>query len=150
MMWRTMDSERARETLAWVPTSSRRRRTTARQRRQPRDGTPTLKIVPDEHDRLSLAHLSEHKIVQSSGDVSEPTPENVERLDNYKPRGRTYKVSLIFAGEASSAISKLMTELKAENPNDVIKHALALLLSAQGKEILLRDPKTGAVTLVEI
>ena len=43
----------------------------------------------------------------------------------------------------------LMVHLKVDNPNEVIKPALSLLVSALGKEILLRDPKTGIIDLVE-
>jgi len=45
---------------------------------------------------------------------------------------------------------ELMTDLRVNSPNEVAKRAIALLLSAREKDILLRDRKTGALEAVEI
>lgn len=77
-------------------------------------------------------------------------PENVESLAKYRPSGRKYQVSLTLSGEAGTSMSQLMTQLNAENPNEVVLRAIALLVSAQGKEILLRDRKTGTTEAIEV
>ena len=76
--------------------------------------------------------------------------ENVESLESYRPTGRKYQVALTLSGGAGAAMSKLMTDLNADTPNEVVLRAIALLASAQGKEILLRDPKTGATEAIEV
>jgi hypothetical protein len=83
-------------------------------------------------------------------DPGQLVTESVESLAKYKPVSRNYKVSLTFSGEAGAAMSGLMTELGVNIPNEVAKLAIALLASARGKEILLRDPVTGAVEVVEL
>jgi hypothetical protein len=75
--------------------------------------------------------------------------ENVESLAKYKPISRNYEVSLTFSGEAGAAMSGLMADLGVKIPNEVVKLAIALLVSARGKEILLRDPVTGAIEVVD-
>lgn len=76
--------------------------------------------------------------------------EPVTNLDKYKPSGKTYEVSLKFSGEAGASMRDLMEKLEVDNPNEVALRAIALLLSAQGKDILLRDPKTGRSEAVEV
>jgi len=76
--------------------------------------------------------------------------ENVESLEKYRPGSRKYQVSLTLSGEAGASMSQLMTQLGAESPNEVVLRAIALLASAQGKEILLRDRKTGMTEAVEV
>jgi hypothetical protein len=74
-------------------------------------------------------------------------PENVTSFPT--PAGKTYQVSLAFSGEASTAMSQLMINLGVDSPNEVAKRAIALLLSAQGKEVLLKDPKTGTTEAIQ-
>jgi len=76
-------------------------------------------------------------------------PENVSSLADYQPENKKHVVSLSFSGGAATAISELMTTLQVPNANEVAKRAIALLLSAQGKEIILRNPKTGETQTVE-
>ena len=83
-------------------------------------------------------------------DPGQPERENVESLAMYRPGSRNYQVSLTFSGQAGAFMSELMTHLGVDTPNEVVKRAIPLLLSARGKEILLRDPKTGAIEIVEI
>jgi hypothetical protein len=77
-------------------------------------------------------------------------PENVESLEKYRPGGRKHQISLTLSGEAVASMSQLMTQLSTENPNEVVLRAIALLASAQGKEILLRDRKTGVTEAIEV
>jgi hypothetical protein len=79
-----------------------------------------------------------------------PDPVKVTSLADYRPTGRSYEVSITFSGDAAVSMSKLMVQLKVDNPNDVVKRAIALLLTAEGKQILLVDPKTGTAETVEI
>ena len=65
------------------------------------------------------------------------------------PGGKPFQVSLTFSGDANTAMRKLMTNLGVDSPNEVAKRAIALLLSAQGKEVLLRDPKTGVTEVFD-
>ena len=74
-------------------------------------------------------------------------PENVTNLPMVG--GKTYQVSLTFSGDAAIAMRKLMNDLGVDNPNEVAKRAIALLLSAQGKEVVLNDPKTGTTEVIE-
>jgi hypothetical protein len=76
--------------------------------------------------------------------------ENVESLAKYRPTGRRFQVSLTLSGEAGNSMSQLMTELKAESANEVVLRAIALLVSAQGKEILLKDRRTGDIEAIEV
>jgi hypothetical protein len=117
-------------------------------RRSPKNRVSVLAAeVPSS---LDPAVPQQRKALKAIRGFGQHEPENVESLANYKPVSKTYWVSLAFSGEAGSAMSELMTKLKVDNPNEVVKPALALLLSAQGKEILLRDPETGAVEMVEV
>ncbi len=78
--------------------------------------------------------------------------ENVDNLDKYKPASKTlgvYDVSLTFSGNAGRNMSDLMDWLDVKTPNEVVLRAIALLLSAKGKEILLRDT-TGTIESVEV
>jgi hypothetical protein len=77
-------------------------------------------------------------------------PENVESLAKYRPGSRKYQISLTLSGEAGASMSQLMTQLNAETPNEVVLRAIALLVSAQGKEILLRDRKSGMTETIEV
>jgi hypothetical protein len=77
-------------------------------------------------------------------------PEKIESLERYIPGGKKYEVSLTFSGEAGAKIGELMTKLDVDTPNEVVKLTIALLLSAQGKEILFRDPETGVVEVVDV
>ena len=47
-------------------------------------------------------------------------------------------------------MSGLMTDLGVNSPNEVVKLTIALLVSARGKEILLRDLMTGTVEVVNL
>jgi hypothetical protein len=76
-----------------------------------------------------------------------PQPENVSELP--LPGTKKYDVSLSFSGDAARGISELMADLGAADANEVAKRAIGLLLSAQGKEILLRD-RNGKVEAVEV
>lgn len=78
-----------------------------------------------------------------------PKPEVVEDLDDYRPDAKRYEVSLEFSGNAAKAIDELMSYLGVANANEVAKRAIALLLSAQGKEILLKD-RSGKIEAVEV
>lgn len=80
----------------------------------------------------------------------ENEPANVESLSSYRPSSKMYQVSITFSGEAAISMNELMIQLKAANPNDIVKRAIALLLAAQGKRILLLDPETGTAEAVEI
>lgn len=82
--------------------------------------------------------------------MAEQAARNVTNLGKYQPSGKTYQVALTFSGEAGASMSQLMRDLKTEDPNEVALRAIALLLSAQGKEILLRNPKSGATEAVEV
>jgi hypothetical protein len=146
------DDGRSTETLALTATSASTGGRRARSRRRckpPKDGGPTLVLAPGPSSCVELAHPYQSNVEWAAQGFELSDPENVESLAKYKPRRKTYRVSLIFSGEAGSVMDELMTELEVDNPNEVIKPALALLLSARGKEILLRDPKTGVVGLVE-
>lgn len=76
--------------------------------------------------------------------------EIIDSLAEYRPGSTTYEVSLTFKGEAGILFGMLMSEFNTDNPNEVVKRGIALLMSAHGKEILLKDPKTGAIEIVEI
>lgn len=78
--------------------------------------------------------------------------ETVSNLDKYRPGSKklgVYEVSLSFSGKAGENISDLMAELHASTPDEVVLRAIGLLLSAKGKEILLRD-EDGTVEAVEV
>ena len=79
-----------------------------------------------------------------------PEPENVRNLAEYGPANRKLEVSLTFTEDAGTDMSDLMTSLGAANANEVAKRAIALLLAARGKEILLKDRQTGKVQAVEV
>lgn len=85
---------------------------------------------------------------EGGGEVSE-SAESVHSLNDYRPTGKTYQVSLTFSGDASQQIGDLMARLHTDDINEVVKRAIALLVSAKGKDILLRDPKTGSAEAVD-
>jgi hypothetical protein len=87
-------------------------------------------------------------VVEAAGEGFRVTqPENVANFE--RPSGRQYQVSLNFSGEAGAAIKQLMVNLGVDSPNEVAKRAIAFLLAAQGKEVLLKDPKTGDTELIQ-
>jgi hypothetical protein len=148
---RSIPGGRAPETsrLASARTSASGRRGRGWSRRKLKGNGLTLVLGPESPACPDPAGPRQHKVAKAVQNLVSSCPENIESLANYKPRSKTYSVSLTFSGEACSVMSKLMAELKVDNPNEVIKPALSLLISALGKEILLRDPKTGIVDLVE-
>jgi hypothetical protein len=77
-------------------------------------------------------------------------PINIDSLAKYRPVSKNHQVSIAFSGEAGAAMGRLMSKLELANPNDVVKLAIALLLTVQGREIRLTDTKTGEVQVVEI
>jgi hypothetical protein len=114
----------------------------------PKIRTHALVVKPG--GRISPNATRRHlKALRAVGGARPPEAENVESLDQYRPRTRKYEVSLTFSGQAGAAMDELMVSLNVETPNEVVLHAIPLLLSAQGKEILLKDPKTGVVEVVE-
>jgi hypothetical protein len=80
--------------------------------------------------------------------VNQPQPEVVTNLK--KLRDKQYEVSLTFSGEAAEAMMELMTDLEVDSANEVAKRAIALLLEAQGKDIMLRDRQTGKTTAIAV
>jgi hypothetical protein len=123
-------------------------RAEGRRRNMLKNRTHALAVKPG--GRSSPNATWQHgKALRAVGDARPPEAENVESLDQYRPRTRKYEVSLTFSGQAGAAMDELMVSLNVETPNEVVLHAIPLLLSAQGKEILLRDPKTGVVEVVE-
>jgi len=78
------------------------------------------------------------------------TPRNIDSLSKYRPVSKNHRVSLTFSGDAGVAMGKLMRRLELANPNEVVKLAVALLLTVQGQEIRLTDIKTGEVQVIEI
>lgn len=106
--------------------------------------------VTPQVDRTDPATLMrQRRGLQSAKDLDRPVTESVESLAKYRPRSRKYEVSLTFSGDAGTALSELMRELGVSNANEVVKLSIALLVSARGKEILLRDPKTAVVEIAE-
>jgi hypothetical protein len=79
----------------------------------------------------------------------QPEPEPVESLDGLTSEMK-YEVYLAFSGAAGNNIGELMATYNAPNPNDLAKRAIALLLSAKGKDILLRDRTTGDTRAVQV
>lgn len=136
----------AESALSARGSSADSRRAGARPGRIPKNGTTVLVLKP--HGR-SLAVTRRHRktlrAIRASG---QPTAENVENLAKYRPRTREYEVSLTFSGQAAADMNELMSDLDVDTPSEVIKHAIPLLLSARGKEILLRDPKTGTIEII--
>lgn len=117
--------------------------------RIPKSSTPVLAMKTA--DRSTPAVTRRHRRALHAGrDPGQPERENIESLAMYRPGSRNYEVSLTFSGQAGAVMSELMTHLGVDTPNEVVKRAIPLLLSARGKEILLRDPKTGAIEIVEI
>jgi hypothetical protein len=94
--------------------------------------------------------FQQRKSLWGIDDFRQSKPENVVSLVKYKPATKKYRVSITFSGEAGAIIADLMIGLEVDSPNDVVLRAIALLVSAQGKEILLRDLKTGALDAVEV
>ena len=127
--------------------SAAARRASARLGRIPKNSTPVLALKP--HSRSPAVTRRRRKTTLHTTRASEqPTTENVESLAMYRPSSREYEVSLTFSGQAAAVMSALMNDLDVDTPSEVIKHAIPLLLSTRGKEILLRDPKTGAIEIV--
>jgi hypothetical protein len=94
--------------------------------------------------------LPQRNRLKAVADFGRSKPENVESLAKYRPGTKKYQASLIFSGEASTAMRELMARLEVDSPNEVVLRSIALLVSAQGKEILLRDLRTGALESVEV
>jgi len=111
----------------------------------------TLHVLATEPTGLpdSLPGLRQRKRPQAIEDSGRYKPAKVESLAMYRPDIKKYKASLIFSGEAGTVIGELMTKLEVDSANEVVLRAIALLVSAQGKEILLRDVETGAFETVE-
>jgi hypothetical protein len=80
--------------------------------------------------------------------MTQPKPENVTNIG--KLAEKQYEVYLKFSDDAGEAMSDLITSLGADSANEVAKRAIALLLEAVGKEILLKDPKTGKTRAIDI
>jgi len=134
-----------------LKTADKVREAAGMSRRKQRAGTPVLVLVPPRaaarnHLRSSVRHSSPQA---AAGDHARSVPENVENLEGYRPGIKIYHVSINFSGEAGAGIRDLMTDLGAESPNEVVKRAVALLLSVRGKEIIVREPRTGMLELVE-
>ena len=137
-----------RSTLGTSVSSASARRAEGRLGRTRKNRTPGLVVKPGGRPVSDMTQ--QHRKTLHAAEASEqPEPENVESLTDYRPSEMKYEVSLTFSGEAGAVMSELMTSLHVDTPNDLAKRAIALLLSAQGKEILLRDPKTGGVRAVE-
>jgi hypothetical protein len=94
--------------------------------------------------------LRQRRGLRAVGDLGRSELENIESLAKYRPGTKKYQASLTFSGEASAVMAELMTSLEVDSPNEVLLRAIALLVSAQGKEILLRDLRTGALEAVEV
>lgn len=77
----------------------------------------------------------------------QPQPQNVTQLP--RSGAKPTEVSLNFSGDAANDMNELMASLGAENANEVAIRAIALLLSAQGKEILLKD-RNGKIEAVQV
>ena len=122
-------------------------RTNARLGTSPKSATPVLAIKPTGRPRT--ASRQRRKSLRAVRAPEQPAPENVENLATYRALTREYQVSLTFSGQAAAVISELMKDLGVDTPNEVVKQAIPLLLSARGKEILLRDPATGAIEIVK-
>jgi hypothetical protein len=147
-----VDDRKGTETLTPAATkgSAIGRRAKGRSRRKSKVGGPTLVLVV-EPSASNLACLTRRIVTRATvQNLESCAPEDVKSLANYEPRSKTYRVSLIFSGEAGSIMRELMAELQVNTPNEVVKPAISLLMSAVGKEILLRDPKTGTVNLIEL
>lgn len=124
------------------------RRANARLGRLPKTSTPVLAMKSTRRSAPAITRRH-RKALHAGRDPGPPERENVESLAMYRPYSRNYEVSLTFSGQAGAVMSELMTHLGVDTPNEVVKRAIPLLLSARGKEILLRDPKTGAIEIVE-
>jgi hypothetical protein len=80
--------------------------------------------------------------------VTQPEPEDVTTIG--KLADKKYEVYLTFSKDAGEAMSQLMINLGVASANEVAKRAIALLLEASGKEIILRDPKTGQTKAIDM
>jgi hypothetical protein len=108
-------------------------------------------LTTEQTDRpRSAPVLRQRKGLQAVRDLGTSKPENVESLAKYRSSAKKYQASLIFSDEAGTVMGELMTRLEVDSPNEVVLRAIALLVSARGKEILLRDLKTGAFEAVEV
>ena len=120
-------------------------------RRKPKERVPLLVAEsndPPEPYNVPIPH--QRRGLQGIGDFGQPEPEKVENLEKYRPVSRKYQVSLTFSGEAGTSMSDLISKLNVCDPDEVILRAIALLVSVQEKEVLIRDPKTGLVEIVEV
>ena len=108
------------------------------------------RAVADRFDSCRAVASRQRKGLRATENFGQLSPQNVESLEKYMPGSEKYQVSLTFSGEAGARISELMAKLGVDTPNEVVKFTIALLLSAQGKEILFRDPETGVVQTVEV
>jgi hypothetical protein len=114
-----------------------------------KNSVPVLATEPtDCPDSASV--LRQSKGLRAVGGFGRSESENVKSLAKYRSGSKKYQASLTFSGEASTVMGELMTRLDVDNPNDVVLRGIAILVSAQGKEILLRDLETGAVEAVEV
>lgn len=137
-----------RSTLGMRSSSASARRANARLGRTRKSGTPVLTV---QQGGRSVSDVTQRhrKAFHAAGASGQPQPENVESLADHRPSEVKYEVSLTFSGQAGAVMSELMTYLDVDTPNEVVKRAIPLLLSAKEKKILLRDPKTGMVEVVE-
>lgn len=94
--------------------------------------------------------LRKFKEIQTVESAETSSLGNIESLEKYRLTTKKYQASLTFSGEAGEIMRELMSKLEVDSPNEVVLRAITLLVSAQGKEILLRDAKTGALEAVEV
>lgn len=127
----------------------KRRESQGRMRLKPKSTVSVSPPEPTVRPGPALV-LRQRKELQAVGDLGRSKPENVESLAKYRARTQKYRASLTFSDEAGTVIGELMYRLEVDSPNEVVLRAIALLVSAQGKEILLRDLKTGALEAVEV
>lgn len=123
-------------------------RADARMRRTQKNKTPILAVILGGRS-VSDVRQRHHQAFDGARDSGQLEPEVVESLVDYMPRVMTHEVSLTFSGQAWAVMGKLMTSLDVDTANEVVKRAIPLLIWAQEKEILLRDPRTGMVEIVE-
>jgi hypothetical protein len=152
-MRKTRDGEKVSEPLVRgaLKTSARVAEASRRRSRRPERSARILAADPT----VSSRHGQVIVFPQRHGErVAEglrlSTPRNIDSLSKYRPVSKNHRVSLTFSGDAGVAMGKLMRRLELANPNEVVKLAIALLLTVEGQEIRLTDIKTGEVQVVEI
>jgi hypothetical protein len=145
----TQGSGPAETSALSASTASKAARAKGSTRRKVKNRVPVLaaESIGRSDRELVLARRKGLHVVRNFGP---PKPENIESLAKYKPDSKKYQVSLTFFGEAGAAMNELMRQLKVDSPNEVVKLTIALLVSARGKEILLKDRETGEVEVVEV